>query len=78
MAERLGLKGDEGVLKLLIEERSRQYEKWGDQKHTFKEWKAIFKEEYAEFKCKAVCGYRAEEQLKKLIEAAAVLCAWAK
>ena len=69
---------DHEILQLLIEERQRQYEKWGDQKHTFKEWKAIFREEYSEFKCKVVCGYRPEEQLKELIEAAAVLCAWAK
>lgn len=72
------IRGDQEVLNLLVEERARQYMKWGDQKHTPDEWRAIFDEEFAEFKCKQVCGYRAEEQLKELIEAAAVLCAWAK
>ena len=69
---------DDIILTLIINERERQYDKWGDQTHTFEEWKSIFDEEFAEFKCKVVCGYDNKEALKELIECIAVLCAWAK
>lgn len=57
-------------------ERERQYEKWGDQQHTDEEWEAIFNEEFAEYKCKKVCGYPADVINQELVQATAVLMAW--
>ena len=69
---------DHKVIAFIEKERERQYEKWGDQIHTDVEWESIFNEEFAEFKCKLICGYEQKICLKELIESIAVLCAWAK
>jgi len=69
---------DQFILNLVRDERDRQYEKWADQTHTFEEWKSIFDEEFAEFKCKVICGHDKKEVSKELVECIAVLCAWAR
>ena len=69
---------DDAVIDMVRKERQYQYDKWGDQKHSDAEWKAIFEEEFAEFWCKKVCGHPAKDCLQELIETIAVLHAWAK
>jgi hypothetical protein len=69
---------EDKVMKLVRSERFRQVAKWSEQKHNRVQWKAIFDEEMAEFWCKLVCDYHNEECVEELIQATAVLHAWAK
>lgn len=52
----------------------KQIEKWGFQRHTFEEWKAIFREEFAEFECKIIAAK--EEGYEELKHVVAVGIAW--
>lgn len=52
----------------------KQIEKWGLQRHTFEEWKAIFNEEFAEFECKVVAAK--EMGYEELMHVVAVGIAW--
>jgi len=67
---------DSGIATKVIEERKRQYNKWGDQRHAHKDWWWILQEELAEAKCKIELGYGIEEVKKELIQCSAVLQAW--
>lgn len=52
----------------------KQIEKWGLQRHTFEEWKAIFNEEFAEFECKVIAAK--ETGYEELMHTVAVGRAW--
>lgn len=69
---------EDKIIKLVRDERFRQLAKWSEQEHNLFQWKAIFDEEMAEFWCKLVCEYSNDECLEELIQATAVLHAWAK
>lgn len=69
---------EDKVMQLVRDERFRQLAKWSEQKHNSVQWKAIFDEEMAEFCCKLVCDYSNDDCLIELIQAIAVLHAWAK
>jgi hypothetical protein len=64
------------VLEALLLERIRQDNKWGQQNHTDGAWWPIFQEELGEF-ARAENERDFEQADKELIEAAAVLLAWA-
>lgn len=52
----------------------KQVTKWGFQRHTYEEWKAIFNEEFAEFECQVVAAK--EIGYKELTHVVAVGMAW--
>lgn len=52
----------------------KQVEKWGFQRHTFEEWRAILDEEFSEAVCQIVAAK--ETGYKELTHVAAVVHAW--
>lgn len=65
------------VMDAIMDERRRQYEKWGDQIHSRENWMVILGEEFGEA-CRAVFEKDDEEFLKELIQVAAVAAAAVK
>ena len=67
---------DESILAEVSEERRRQLEKWGDQKHNLMTWIAILTEELGEAAKAALDGPEDSESLgNELIQVAAVAVA---
>ena len=79
----MGLKGDkmnkyleaqERVISDVIGQVVVQINKWGYQRHSFEEWRAILKEELTEFECKVIAAK--ESGYDELIHTVAVGLAW--
>lgn len=66
--------GERAALRSLLKQLSVQWKKWGLQRHTYPEWKAILDEELAEFNCKVVAAK--ENGYEELKHCAAVCVAW--
>lgn len=67
-------KATEQVWRDVIEERTRQLKKWGIQRHSYPEWRAIFDEELAEFVCKVIAAK--EDGYDELKHVVAVGVSW--
>lgn len=65
------------VIELILEERDRQEQKWGEQNHPFAFYQTIFIEELGEVN-RAYLENKRAEFLQELIQAAAVLVAIAE
>ena len=64
-----------GIFALISNERERQIEKWGVQRHTPGDWVLILMEEIGEA-CEAFLEQRELDAAHELIQAAAVIVAW--
>lgn len=64
------------VVKEIHMERTRQFKKWGDQKHTDGAWMLILQEELGETAEAILKGHPNEHIVEELIQAAAVIAAW--
>jgi len=69
------LAGTVKVAEEVIEERVRQYKKWGWQKHANQTWQTIALEEFGEIANAMLEGGKVH---KEIIQTAAVLVAWAE
>jgi NTP pyrophosphatase (non-canonical NTP hydrolase) len=63
------------VIALIVDERYRQDQKWGEQNHDDNRWLAIFTEELGEI-ARALLEENEEEADNEIVQAAAVLAAW--
>lgn len=64
----------EHVCRDVAREKARQLKKWGIQRHSYPEWRAILDEELAEFTCKVIAAK--ENGYEELVHVVAVGLSW--
>jgi len=70
-----GDKMDKVIFALIADERKRQIEKWGVQRHAPGKWTMILIEEIGEA-CQALLQQRETDAIHELVQAAAVIVTW--